>query len=112
MTEVKKFLTKYLIAYNSTASNNDKLLKKIPLILVGDFNVNFNTEIGNSIITFLETEWNLQMSNNKTLPTTRNQTCIDAIFSRNVGHIETFRYVSYFSHHRLLLSSITNNMGS
>ena len=43
------------------------------------------------------------MQNDSKLGTTRNNTCVDGIFSRNINNVRCIRYVSYFSTHRPLI---------
>ena len=55
------------------------------------------------IIVFLKEEFGLEMQNDSKLGTTRNNTCVDGIFSRNINNVRCIRYVSYFSTHRPLI---------
>ena len=104
---IQNLLMYSLTAIDSKKTHEQDKIKTTPIILVGDFNINFNTEDGNNLIRFLKETWNFEMSNDRNLPTTKNQTCIDAVFSNNINKITTMRYISYFSHHRPLLSSIS-----
>ena len=107
--EIKNYLNLHLDVYQTKAKSSQiENEEHMPLIVVGDFNVNFNSKDGEILIKFLNEQWNLHMLNNKALPTTKNQTCIDAIFVRNLENMKTMRYISYFSHHRPLLSIIPN----
>jgi len=45
------------------------------------------------------------MNNGRNIATTKSGTTIDAIFSRNLHHLESRTYVSYFSYHKALISA-------
>ncbi len=73
----------------------------------GDFNVDLSerhSAESKRFINFLSETWNLQLNNNPSKCTTRNGTCVDAVFSRYVDNLHTEEFVSYFSHHRPLIS--------
>ncbi|GFU16031.1 uncharacterized protein TNCV_1299951 [Trichonephila clavipes] len=76
----------------------------LPLILAGDFNVNFTSEDGQFLVNFLQDKLELQMNNNQIEPTTRHGTVIDAVFSRYLSNFHSKTYVSYFSYHKLIVS--------
>ena len=63
-------------------------------ILVGDFHVNFNSDYGDSVLKFFQENWGLTMVNERSLSTTKNQTCVDAIFIRNVDNMKIMRFIS------------------
>ncbi len=54
----------------------------LPLIVTGDFKVNFNHADSLPLLNFFQVHLNLTMNNNRELPTTRGGTTIDAVFSR------------------------------
>lgn len=62
---------------------------KMPMILSGDFNINFAEESSKPLIGFLKDKLNLTMSNDKTISTTRFG-YVDRFYSR----------VLYFSYHK------------
>lgn len=76
----------------------------LPLILAGDFNVNFASEDGQLLVNFLQDKLELQMNNNRNEPTTRHGTTIDAVFSRYLSNFHSKTYVSYFSYHKPIVS--------
>lgn len=78
----------------------------IPLIVAGDFNVNFGAE-GKSVIDWLEENFRLKYFNDQNVPvsTTINGTPIDAIFHRLVN-IEFFSYMSNFSYHKPIICTV------
>jgi len=75
----------------------------VPNALIGDFNVNINSD-KHELAEFLEREFQLVHHPN-TLPTTLGGTCTDNIFLRNMN-TECMPYISYFSYHRPLLSEL------
>lgn len=104
------FLHFHLLPYTKSGS---RILKKdydkIPMIVSGDFNINFQSERAQPLITFLKDELYLDMSNNQMEATTRGGTTIDAVFSRFLERIESNVFVSYFSYHKPLITIIKNN---
>ncbi|GFV59173.1 uncharacterized protein TNCV_2339141 [Trichonephila clavipes] len=78
-----------------------------PLILAGDFNVNFASEDGQLLVNFLQDKLELRMNkvnNNRNEPTTRHGTTIDAVFSRYLPNFHSKTYVSSFSYHKPIVS--------
>ncbi|GFX10182.1 ATP-dependent DNA helicase [Trichonephila clavipes] len=79
----------------------------LPLILAGDFNVNFMSEDGQLLVNFLQDNLELQMNKmkfNRNESTSRRETAIDAVFSRYLSNIHSKTYVSYFSNHKPIVS--------
>lgn len=74
------------------------------MIVSGDFNLDLTGPHGAEFIAFMREELGLVMNNDLAISTSRNLTCIDAIFSRHIDNLETRHYISYFSTHRPLLS--------
>lgn len=105
VTDIIDFLHEALLVYTEGGS---KLLRKryheLPLILGGDFNIDFNKEDGFRLIQFLKDELNLDLISGRTLGTTRYDTTIDAMFSRFITHISSDVHVSYFSYHKSIVS--------
>ena len=71
----------------------------------GDLNTNFNEESSELLINFLKTNFNLKMSTNKNIFTTKYQTTIDAVFQRNIKK-KSENYVSYFSDDKPIITCI------
>lgn len=77
----------------------------LPMLVVGDFNLDFRGPHGLQFLEFMRDELGLEINNNIAISTSRNLTCIiDAVFSRHIEQLETREYISYFSTHRPLLS--------
>ena len=53
----------------------------VPMILSGDFNINFVDNKNLPLIEFLNETFNLNMSNDRKLSTTKYKTTIDAVFT-------------------------------
>ena len=79
---------------------------KIPLILSGDFNINFADEKSEPLKQFFLEKFNLTMNNSPSQSTTNYGTTIDAVFTRFIDNIESHTYVSYFSYHKPIISVI------
>ncbi|GFU27330.1 ATP-dependent DNA helicase [Trichonephila clavipes] len=65
-------------------NNNDET----PMILIGDFNVNFASDKSLKLVEFLKDEWNLSMKNSPQTSTTRSGTTIDGVFTRSLNSVE------------------------
>lgn len=50
--------------------------------------------------------FNLELNNDPDISTTRNNTCIDAIFTRHIEQLRIRDYILFFSYHNPLLSVI------
>ena len=76
----------------------------MPLILAGDFNINFADENLEPLKQYLSEKLNLTMNNDPSQSTTKNGTTIDAVFSRFLNKIESQIHVSYLSYHKPIIS--------
>ena len=63
---------------------------KIPLILSGDFNINFADEKSEPLKQFFLGKFNLTMNNNPSQSTTNYGTTIDAVFTQFIDNIVTY----------------------
>lgn len=77
---------------------------KLPLVIGGDFNVNFQKDSSIKLVDYLFNVFDLKMSNSPNEFTTIQNTTIDAVFSRHIPHILSKMYISYFSHHQPIIS--------
>ncbi|GFV89503.1 ATP-dependent DNA helicase [Trichonephila clavipes] len=82
LDDIIEFLHRSLLPYTSKGSalintNYDK----IPMILSGDFNVNFALVKSLQLIEVLKDNFTLSLQNNR-ISTTKSNTTIDAVFSR------------------------------
>lgn len=101
LIDIQEFIHRALLEYSKdvsrTLSRYNKNLDKLPLILAGDFNINFSNEKSKPLLQFLEEEFDLRINNNPAESTTKYSSTIDAVFSRHLSKIESQTYVSYFS---------------
>lgn len=77
---------------------------KIPLIISGDFNVNFQQSISAKLIEYLSVSYDLVINSNPNSATTIHNTTIDAVFSRYIPQLQSKVYVTYFSYHLPIIS--------
>lgn len=108
LNDVKLFLSQVLALYSPHVSRILALstdTAKVPLILAGDFNVNFTSSLGQDLIDWLADKFGLKYCN-RDIPTTLNNTSIDAIFYRGLQEIDTYVYMSHFSYHKPLLAIV------
>lgn len=113
--QLHKFLTFNLMAYSPKLKGlfdhvDEERLYELPIIVGGDFNTILEAEdkFGKNIVTFMKQNFDLDLTNNPAVATTRGGTCIDGVFSRYVPNIHTRDYVSYFSYHKPLVTSVVN----
>jgi hypothetical protein len=79
----------------------------IPIILVGDFNIELKKKENGTFVTYMEATFGLKLMSNPQCSTTSSKSCIDTVFARNVDN-KCANYITYFSYHRPVLS-ITNS---
>ena len=104
---IKRFLHFYLLPYSEAASLlMNENYHKLPMILTGDFNVNFANNASQALITCLKDTFNLIMNNDPMQPTTRGGTTIDAVFSRFLNTLKSRTFISYYSYHMPIVSSL------
>ena len=106
---IRKFLHFHLLPYSEAVSLilNEKY-HELPLILTGDFNVNFaDTQKSQPLLQFLKDNFNLTMNNDPLQSTTRYGTTLDAVFSRFLDTLESKTFISYYSYHKPIVSSIS-----
>lgn len=109
INEIILFISRHFIQYSknigiisNSLANAD--LHKIPIILCGDFNIDFSKKENENFLKFMLDSFGLILSSPKTA-TTLGGSCIDAIFSRNIS-LECHIYMSYFSYHMPILCKI------
>lgn len=109
MEKIQEFFVLNMMAYSPKVAGLFKVIDKygyykIPMILGGDVNIDLKSDNGKEFLEFLQENWHLQLNNDPAISTTRNNTCIDGVFTRNIDQLQTQNYISYFSHHKPLLS--------
>lgn len=105
--DIIKFIHRSLAIYTAEiAPFIDPELARIPMILSGDFNVNFASAEAKPLIDFLNDKLQLQMTNDRTEATTRSGTTIDARF---LNRLQSKVFVSYFSYHKPIISFVEHS---
>lgn len=104
-----EFLERYLLPYSIKLKGmflfvEHLKLYDLPIVLCGDFNIDFRSENGVRFRQFMTETFGCTINNSVDVSMIRNMTCNDGVFTRNVSNVQTLAYVSYFSHHRPLLS--------
>ncbi|XP_018493709.1 uncharacterized protein LOC100899261 [Galendromus occidentalis] len=80
-------------------SESDRV-RKTPLIICGDLNWNMNKpNQRNQLISFMSTQFNVNLITDQSLSTTNSNTCLDLIFTRNVAHEDIINNIAYFSYY-------------
>jgi hypothetical protein len=91
------------ISPNQNSHEGSMLLKdnldKLPLLLAGDFNLNFARDNSLQLITFLQEKFSLHINNDPREATTRYGTAIDGVFTRYLDIVMSCTFVAYFSYH-------------
>ncbi|GFW42536.1 uncharacterized protein TNCV_4257301 [Trichonephila clavipes] len=114
MQQIEQFLFENLMIYTKEGSEllEKDLAKKfddIPMILSGDFNINFADDKNLSLIEFLNETLGLTMSNDRKVSTTKYKTTIDAVFIRYLDKFQSNIFISYFSYHKPIVSFLEYN---
>lgn len=105
--DIELFIHRALLEYTEIGSQAlGKNYHKIPIILAGDFNINFADGKSDHLQKFLLDKFNLKINNDPAQSTTRHGTTIDAVFSRYLENIQSLIYTSYFSYHKPIISMI------
>ena len=107
--QMRQFYVLNMMAYSPKISGlfeeiDERGFNAIPIILGGDFNLNWKDEEGKEFLDFMCDNFGLRINNNPDISTTRGNTSIDAVFTRHIEDLETRNYISYFSYHKPLLS--------
>ena len=107
LDDILHFLRRSLLPYTTVGGaflgrGEDKL----PMILSGDFNVNFALEDSGPLINFLQEHLNLTINNDPTVSTTRHGTTIDAVFTRYLDNVNSKTFISYFSYHKPIVTYV------
>lgn len=117
MRDMKLFIAKSLLTLSTAGSQAlaDVTGEEIdycerPVILAGDFNVNFSLPEAETLLTFLKDKFGLEVINGRNDPTTKGGTTIDAVFARNIEKIELKHFVSYFSYHNPIVNVVDFNI--
>ena len=110
ITGIIDFIHKQLLAYTPLGSAAlRKRYDKMPMILSGDFNVNFASNDSKLLVDFHQEDLNLNMNNNPNEPTTRYGTTIDATFQRYLDTLQFKSLFTYFSYHKAIVSFLEDS---
>ena len=114
MRQIQKFLFENLMIYTKESSEIfekrfGKKYDNVPMILSGDFNINFAHDENLPLIEFLNEALTLNMSNDRKLSTKKHKTTIDAVFTWYLVEFQSNIFVSYFSYHKNILSFLEHN---
>lgn len=105
VNDIIEFIHEILLSYTPAGAT---LLGKdwgsTPMILSGDFNINFGELSAQPLIDFLEKEFSLTLTSDRNIPTTKFGTTIDAVFTRFLENVESRIYISYFSYHKPIIT--------
>lgn len=107
-----EFIFQSLLLYSNKVPDSEyinKDISQLPIILSGDFNINFALEEAQPLIDFLDREFNLKMNNDRNISTTKSGSTIDAVFVRYLDKLRSKIYISYFSYHKPIVSCLEND---
>ena len=99
-----QFIYESLLLYCNDVSDTefvDKCLSQLPIILSGDFHVNFASKEAQPLIDSLDRKFNMKMNNDRNVSTTKLGNTIDAVFVRYLDKLQSNTFTSYFSYHKL-----------
>ncbi|PRD29044.1 UNVERIFIED_CONTAM: hypothetical protein NCL1_30603 [Trichonephila clavipes] len=83
--KIIEFIHKNLVAYTVNEAGST-LLNKLPIILSGDFNVDFSKDKSKPLVDFFKSKFNLIMSNDRNESTTKYGTTLYGVFFRYLEH--------------------------
>jgi endonuclease/exonuclease/phosphatase (EEP) superfamily protein YafD len=107
INDITAFLHRRLLPYSHEGSMLLKdNLDKLPLLLAGDFNVNFARDNSLQLITFLQEKFSLHINNDPREATTRYGSALDGVFTRYLDNVMSRTFVAYFSYHRPIVTLI------
>jgi len=81
-------------------------LDKLPLLLAGDFNVNFARDNSLQLITFLQEKFSLHINRNIKRSNNQIWNCYRWSISRYLDNVMSRTFVAYFSYHRPIATLI------
>jgi len=98
--ETRDFFELNLMVYKPKLLDVIDIVKRrgydqIPIVLVGDLNIDLNSTCGHELILFICEKFCLELNNNPTISTTRNRMTIDTVFSHQIYYLTTKHYISY-----------------
>jgi len=112
VNEIIRFLRFNLLPYSviGTSALQDNY-NNLPMIVSGDFNINFDKETSPSqpLIEFFQDMLHLNIVNHRNQSTTIGGTTIDAVFSRFLDKIDSKNFISYFSYHKPIITIVESN---
>lgn len=103
------FFEEGLGTYSVKRADTRQNLHKLPILMTGDFNVEFSKENSEFLTIFLREEFCLSSNTDFRIATTRYGTCLDAVFSRYIESVDCKLYSQYFSQHRPILTVINDS---
>ena len=109
INDVMDFLGFHLAPFATSSAQifrSREIYSRMPVFLSGDFNTDFKKEESAPLIEYLREVFNLEMINDRNIPTTRYGTTIDAVFTRYIEKIECKSLFTYFSYHKILVTFI------
>jgi hypothetical protein len=77
----------------------------MPIILVGDFNVNVKNNNNAEFVEFMKDTLELDVFSDLSQGTTRSNSCINMVFGQNLDNLSCMNYILYFRYHRPFLST-------
>lgn len=111
ITDIKDFIHHVLLPYTEGGSRLlNKNYHEIPMIISGDFNVNFAREESVELLNFFKNTLNLDIVNDRNTSTTRHGTTIDAVFARFIKDLSAHVYISHFSYHNPIITTLGNDI--
>ncbi len=108
MADIIKFIHKAFLVYSHEGAalyGGDEDTRA--MVMSGDLNVNFASSDSAPLVTLLRDKFSLQLNNDPTISTTKSGTTIDAIFTRYMDNVQSQMYISYFSYHMPIITTIS-----
>lgn len=101
------FIYEVLLLYtNEDVKLLRRNLDKLSMIFSDDFNISFCPEEVQPLIAFLEEKFNLKLNTDRKKSPIRSHAIIDTIFECYLGNLQLKIFISYFSYHKSIISSL------
>lgn len=112
INKIIQFIHQNLLIYTKVGSTLlHENFYRLPMILSGDFNVDFSKDTSKPLVDFLISTLTLNMSNDPNESTTKYGTTIDEVFFRYLENtLNSKIFITYFSYHKPIISFFPYNI--
>lgn len=99
LKQAKTYMTRNLFKYNYDDNETT------PVVVTGDFNIDISRPEGYDFVDFMAKYLKLELASSIE-STTLGGSCIDMVFTRHVSGVRCKRFITYFSYHRPIVTTL------